>query len=52
MLPGHFLHEKRDATVGGPFPGDITCYRGFRGDELIRRTDSNIPKRPSTRAAC
>ena len=43
MLPGHFLHVKRDASVGGPMPIDITYYRGFREDELIRRTDSNIP---------
>jgi hypothetical protein len=49
LLPDHFLEVRRDSTPPpGPVPMDIdiTYYRGFRGDVLIRRTDSNIPFPP------
>jgi hypothetical protein len=46
VLPDHYLEVRRDWQSGGPMPVDITYYRGFRGDTLIRRTDANIPFPP------
>jgi hypothetical protein len=46
LLPDRFLVVRRDSRPGGPMPIDITYYRGFRGDELIKRTDANIPFPP------
>lgn len=49
MLPDHFLEVRRDnSSPPGPIRMDIdvTYYRGFRGDTLIRRVDSNIPFPP------
>lgn len=49
LLPDHFLEVRRDfSSPPGPvrMDIDITYYRGFRGDVLIRRTDSTIPFPP------
>jgi len=46
LLPDHFLDVRRDWNSAGPMPVDITYYRGFRGDTLIRRTDSTMPFPP------
>ena len=46
MLPDHFMTIRRDMQPGGPMPIDITYYNGFRGNELIRWTDSNLPFPP------
>jgi hypothetical protein len=46
MMPDHFMEVRRDSSSPpGPVNIDIfiTYYRGFAGDGLIRRTDSNIP---------
>src|SRR6188768_2394092 len=46
LRPDHFMTVRRDSQSAGPMPIDITYYAGFRGDRLIRRTDSNIPFPP------
>ena len=49
MLPDHFLEVQRSSSmVTGPVRLDIetTNYFGFRGDILIRRTDSTFPVPP------
>ncbi len=46
LLPDRFLEVRRDTDNSGPMPIDITYYNGFRGDTVIRRTDSNIPMPP------
>ena len=46
MYPDHFMTIRRDTQSGAPIAIDITYYDGFRGNELIRRTDSNIPFPP------
>jgi len=46
LLPDHFLTIENDRDSAGPMNIDITYYRGFRGDTLIRRTDSTIPFPP------
>ena len=46
ILPDHFMTIRRDMQPGGPMPIDITYYNGFRGNELIRWTDSNLPFPP------
>jgi len=46
LLPDHFLDIRRDSQSVGPRTVDITYYKGFRGDTLIRRTDSTIPFPP------
>ena len=46
MLPDHFMEVRRNVdSVAGPARMDIetTTYSGFRGDELIKRTESNFP---------
>lgn len=46
LLPDHFLDVRRDSDSAGPRAVEITYYKGFRADTLIRRTDSNIPFPP------
>ena len=46
LLPDNFLDVRRDDRATGPRAVDITYYKGFRGDVLIRKTDSNIPMPP------
>lgn len=46
LLPDHFLDVRRDTNSAGPREVDITYYKGFRGDTLIRRTDSTVPFPP------
>ena len=46
LLPDHFLDVRRDRSSAGPMAVDISYYRGFRGDTLIRHTDSTIPFPP------
>jgi hypothetical protein len=46
MLPDHFLTIRRDFQSSGPLQIDITYYGGFRGAEVIRHTESNIPFPP------
>ena len=49
MLPDHYLTVTRDsAMLPGPttMSIDTTNYSGFRGDVLIRRTDSSFPVPP------
>jgi hypothetical protein len=46
QLPDRFLDVRRDTNSAGPRVVDITYYAGFRGDTLIRRTDSTIPFPP------
>jgi hypothetical protein len=46
LLPDHFLDVRRDTNSAGPREIDITYYKGFRGDTLIRRTDSTVPFPP------
>ncbi len=46
LLPDHYMTVDRDSQSGGPIAIDITYYNGFRGDRLIRRTDSTIPFPP------
>ena len=46
LLPDHFLEVRRDWDLSSSMHVNITYYRGFRGDILIRRTDSNIPFPP------
>jgi hypothetical protein len=49
LLPAHYLSVSRSLQML-PGPGsmniDTTNYSGFRGDVLIRRTESNIPYPP------
>jgi len=46
ILPDHFMTIRRDLQSTGPMPLDITYYDGFRGNELIRYMDANIPLPP------
>lgn len=49
MLPDHYMEIRRHlSSPAGPVRMDIetTNYRGFRGDERIRRTDSTFPVPP------
>lgn len=49
MLPDHYLEvRRRFSSPAGPVRMDIstTNYRGFRGDTLIRWTESTIPVPP------
>jgi hypothetical protein len=46
LLPDHYLDTRRDSELEGPRQIDITYYIGFRGDTLIRRTESTIPFPP------
>ena len=49
ILPDHFLEIRRHRqSFPGPAPMEIetTNYAGFRGDELLRRTDSTMPVPP------
>lgn len=46
LRPDQFMTVRRDSQSAGPMPIDITYYSGFRGDRVIRRTDSNIPFPP------
>ena len=46
LLPDHYMTIARDFQHGGPMPVEITYYKGVRGNELIRRVDSNIPFPP------
>ena len=46
MLPSHFMEVQRSLnSMPGPVRMDIetTDYRGFAGDALIQRTESNVP---------
>jgi hypothetical protein len=43
LLPDHYLNVRHDRDLAGPLEIDITYFAGFRGDTLIRRTDSSIP---------
>ena len=49
MLPDHYLEIRRSRqSFPGPAPMELesTNYSGFKGDELIRRTDSTMPVPP------
>lgn len=49
ILPDHFLEIRRHRqSFPGPAPMEIetTNYAGFKGDELLRRTDSTMPVPP------
>jgi len=63
LLPDHVLDVRRDVDMSSPRTIDITYYRGFRGDTLIRRTVSTIrfpptpgprmlPRSPSANRQC
>jgi hypothetical protein len=46
LFPEHYLRVERDFDSSGFRPIDITYFRGFARDALIRRTDANIPFPP------
>ena len=46
LLPDHYMTIERDLDSGGFRPIDITYFNGVAGNDLIRRTDSNIPFPP------
>lgn len=49
LLPDHYMEVHRSfQSLAGPVRMDIetTNYRGFKGNELIRRTDSTFPVPP------
>jgi hypothetical protein len=46
LLPDYFLDVRHDNRASGPRTVDVTYYKGFRGDVLIRKTDSNIRMPP------
>jgi len=46
VLPDRFMTVERDLDRTGPLEIDVTYYNGFKGAELIRWTEANIPFPP------